>query len=266
MKKFTKSKRKFFKRGVKKTYRSTNRKYNDIYNYVLQHNECQTENFPTVDGYKPTSFGSGMITGNELYNGDGTWDFQGAFLFRLRDLLQWNQLKTLYDRVKLNGVKITIIPQQNVADVSLSQLPVIKFVHDYDDANIAYNSDQIWARQGKIRRLNKPFSLYVKPRAKNYVVNLPQNGAISPIPAGSIKMGFMDTALSADIPFYALKFAVRDWTCPTDTLNKLKFKVEIKYYVTFRNQILNTQIPKNLTTETGEQVAEEETPPEAIPT
>lgn len=233
------------KSGMKKRFvRPNTRKYNDGLNVKLVHTDMAIKNvvLPEPHGYPyPLAYGSGMITGStqvNTYLGTNTTDFTGAFLFRLRNALQWQQFNTLYDRVKINGVKLQFFPSYNTAIAGSavpSQIPTMKYVYDFDDANPSANADQIWARQGKVIRLNKPFSIYVKPKVRTSVQVVTQGSSPTVVTARSERGGFLDVASASDVAHYGLKFAIRDWT--TDA--PLTLRVVATYYVTFRNLIWN---------------------------
>lgn len=233
------------KSGIKKRFvRPNTRKYNDGLNVKLVHTDMVIQNreLPAPLSYSyPMGSGSGIITGMEQvvpYMGTNTTEFCGAFLFRLRNALQWNQFNTLYDRVKINGVKLQFFPSYNTAVAGAavpSQIPTMKYVYDFDDANPSANADQIWARQGKVIRLNKPFSIYVKPKVRTSVQVVTQGSSPAVVTAKSERSGFLDVASAADVAHYGIKFAIRDWT--TDA--PLTLRVVATYYVTFRQMIWN---------------------------
>lgn len=221
-------------------------KYPDGLNLKLQHNDI------TVSGQTvPAALGNGLIT--ECYPQNGGLpiygalynDITGAFLFRLRDSLQWNQFSTLYDRVKLNGIKIQFIPQWSQGFATMDSvgavasqtaiLPTMKVVHDYDDSTPPQTINSVWARRGRVFRLNKPFSVFIKPRIRSGVLSVPQGGGSGVIPALSIPSTFMDVASAADVAHYGLKFGIRDWNGNQD----LRLKVVITYYCSFKNMLYN---------------------------
>lgn len=265
MKKNYRSKRTYKIKGVKRAPRRTTRRYGDGLNVKLQHSDCVVQN---VQGVGPAAFGPGCITqiGNvSSYFGNDLADLTGSFLFRLGDTLQWKQFNSMYDRVKLNGVKITFIPQQNVSLASpqvAGTAPTMKLVHDYDDANPPQSADAVWARQGKVFRLGKPFSVYVKPKTRGLLATEPQGSGLSFNYGKVSNPGYLDTASAADIPFFALKFGIRDWMVGAP----LRMRISIVYYVSFRNLLWNAP-SKTLIDEIKEDVfiPEEQTPCEEIP-
>lgn len=252
-------------------------KYRDGQSVKLVHNDMRIINVDIADppgsgpDYKPFASGSGWVSQfpadiqTNQYMNTFTCDFTGAFLFRLRNCLQWTQFNTLYDRVKLNGVKLQFFPSYNTANVSEAtpgQLPTMKMVYDYDDANPPQSADAIWARQGTVRRLNKPFSIYVKPKVRTSVQAVTQGSTPVSIIAKSEAGGYLDTASASDVAHYGLKFAIKDW--PNEV--PVSIRVVATYYVTFRQLLWNAPT-KTLETVNLEDVIqpEEETPCELQP-
>lgn len=226
-------------------------KYRDGQNVKLIHEDMNLINQNTnVDPEAPpiwnvqasgAGFTSVTTSGVSNYFGANTQDVTGSFLWRLGNTLQWDQFRTMYDRVRLNGVKITFIPQfaNSLPTSSIASIaPTIKLVTDFDDANAPSTYQAIMARQGKIRRLNKPFSIYVKPRCRSSVLQNVQGGGYSVIPGESRKPGFIDTATAANVSYFSTKFGIRDWTIDAP----LKMKVVATYYVTFRNLLWNPPV------------------------
>lgn len=238
-------KRKQSSRPRKMNRRQRKIKYPDGLNVKLQHNDITIASVAGTSA--PFASGAGVITTTipgASYNGIAFNDITGAMLFRLRDSLQWNQFNTLYDRVKLNGVKIQFIPQwsQGFATSSAASpynqtalIPTMKIVHDYDDANPPQTINSVWARRGRVFRLNRPFSLFIKPRIRTAVYNAPQGGGSSIIPGLSTKATYMDVASCADVAHYGLKFGIKDW----DGNANLQLQVVITYYCSFKNMLYN---------------------------
>lgn len=252
-------------------------KYRDGQSVKLVHNDMKIINVDIADppgsgpDYKPFGSGSGFVTQfpadiqTNQYMNTFTADYTGAFLFRLRNCLQWTQFNTLYDCVKLNGVKLQFFPSYNTANVSTStpgQIPTMKMVYDYDDANPPQSVDAIWARQGVVRRLNKPFSIYVKPKVRTSVQAVTQGSTPVAIVSKSESGGYLDVASASDVAHYALKFAIRDW--PVEV--PVSIRIVATYYVTFRQLLWNAPTKTLETLDLNDVIQpEENTPCEQIP-
>jgi len=265
--------RKYAKKGRRKMYRkrSIKPRFPDGLNVKLQHNTISLSNTPAG---VPTAIGSGCQTlpfPGAVINGITFNDITGAFLFRLRDSLQWNQFATLYDRCKLLGAKVTFIPQwsQGYAGVmsepslsvnyrSTALIPTMKIVRDYDDSTPPTTINSVWARRGRIFRLNRPFSVFVKPRMRSGVWSVPQgSGTASLIPGASVRAADLDVATAADVGLFGLKFGIKDWNGSAD----MYLKIEIEYHVAFKNMLYNGAPPKGeLVSEEHDMVAEEGLP------
>lgn len=216
--------------GKKKT------RFADVHSFKLT--GAETRIFSAPDGSTPQVLTSGpnVGIGNIALSGAGAFQvarYAGVAYMAAVNTTQWTQLNTLFDRYKIHGVKYTFIPEFNVAQTSGSGvLPVIKFVHDYDDAIVPTVGD-VWSRQGKVYRFNKPISVYVKPKI---LLNVLQSGA-----AGywglAQKSQYLNTAFG-NIPHVGLKFAVKDWSAPNG-LASVVCRIETTYYMTLREQ-LNT--------------------------
>lgn len=245
-------------------------KYPDGLNVKLQHNDAVVYNITNT----PFAEGSGVVTNaipKATVNGLIMNDVTGAHLFRLRDTLQWQQFNTLYDRVKINGVKIQFIPQwtQGLATTavdnintlvynSTSLIPTMKIVRDYDDSTPGPTLNSVWARRGRVFRLNKPFSVFVKPRMRQGVLSIGQGGGNSGIiPAISAPAQFLDVASAPDVAHFGLKWAIKDW-CGS---NDLRLQIVTTYYVSFKNMLAVGLTPKGETiTEVHDLLDEENVP------
>lgn len=224
------------KYGKNKSYRGKSKKgvqrgYKDSHNFKLQ--ALETKLYNTGSG--SVSVGStGIVTvGSPVSSSTSgtTFNFGGAFQFVLKNTYQISQLQTLFDRYRINGIKVKVIPQSNVSDVTNSgTLPTIRLCYDYDDLSNPTPGD-IWSRRGIERRLDKPFNVYIKPKMLNQVYggpSLPVGN--SPVPAGWLDMA------STNVPHFGLKYAIKDWTLNSNP-NTLAVRFEVTYYCSFKEQM-----------------------------
>lgn len=209
-------------RAQKKKRIAKSKRFRDVHSFKLSAKEMTIQESPS--GIVTTGVGVGV--GNVTV-ANGLYRFGGVMGIAVGNTNQWTQLNTLFDRYKIVGVKYTFYPSWNVNTDQVTNIPTMKLVHDYDDANVPRIGD-VWSRQGRLYRLNKPVSVYVRPSVATAVF------------AGSGSYGYsvqkapyINTAYSA-LPHYALKFAVKDWPALDDTAT---IRIEATYYVTFREQI-----------------------------
>lgn len=218
-------KRRPARKGAKRV--GLRRKYADAHSFKLQAIDTVITNTVVSGIGQPRATGSVFID-NALSNGN-RWSFGGSFRFQANQAMQINQLNTFFDRYKINGIKVRVIPQNNFANVNGGGvLPVMRMVYDFDD-NTAPSVGDVWSRRGVERRLDRPFNVYLKPKILHQVYS-PTGTASQPLRAGYIDMAKLD------VPHYGLKFAVKDWFA-TSTPNDCNLRFEITYYVTVREQI-----------------------------
>lgn len=203
-------------------------KFADTHSFKLQADNTVLTNVLSGGVGQPKANGDLFIGQTSVVN--NRWNFTGSFAFNAAQTLQWTQLNTLFDRYKVNGIKVNVIPQNNVSNVNGGGvIPVMRIVHDYDDNQVPSMGD-VWSRRGIERRLDKPFSLYFKPKMLGLVWRSSTTTASSPQTCK-----FIDCA-QGDVPLFGLKFGVKDWYA-TSVPNDLNCRFEITYYITFRNQI-----------------------------
>lgn len=166
---------------------------------------------------------------------DNFYQYGGTFNFSLDKCLATdNFLKTNFDRYKINGIKIRVIPEMNFASVvGFGTLPTMKVCYDYDDANVPTVGD-VEVRRGKTYLLNKPFSIYLTPKTSYQLYAGP---AINNPPASyaSQKATWCNMA-QLQIPHYGVKFMIRDWYCNTSP-NDMQIRFEITYMVSVKEQL-----------------------------
>lgn len=215
-------------RRVRKALGLKRSKYPDAHSFKLQALETVISNgSSSIQTAGQVTIG----TPSASANGVNLWDFGGYFNFYLAGTYQVSQLNTLFDRYKVNGIKVKVIPQQNFASTEgQASIPVIRMVHDYDDASAPSVGD-VWARRGLERRLDKPFSLYFKPKVCNQV----WTGPTQPLAKSAVTCPWLDMG-NTGIPLYGLKFGIRNWQ-RTTTPNTMVLRFEITYYVTMKEQI-----------------------------
>lgn len=227
------------KRASMKLRQLRKKKYADSHNVKLQ--GITSTIYGTTAGSVLTSGAVNINTiqpsgGYPAAGNSNLYQFGGIVNFKAENTLQWTQFSTLYDRYKINGVKVRFIPLVNVADTKGNGLiPELKIVYDRDDGNLPTVGD-VWARQGRIYRLNKPVSIYLKKPSMAAAVWAPGANPGSYTPGYvSLDNKFVNTSYS-NVPHYGIKFAMRDFYSPQGSVN-VSIRVEVTYYMTFKEQV-----------------------------
>lgn len=207
-------------------------KYADTHSFKIQAQETSIYNTGTSGSTTIATSGALTIgTPSASALGVNLWDFGGSFQFFVGNAYQAAQLSTMFDRYKVNGIKVKVIPQFNIAEVAGSgNIPVIRLVRDVDDNSTPTLGD-VWSRRGIERRLDKPFSFYFKPNVCNQV----WTGPALPLAKAPVKCTYLDMA-NTGIPLYGYKFGVRNWL-KNSTPNTAIVRFEVTYYITCKNQL-----------------------------
>lgn len=218
------------------------RKYADAHSFKLQSIDTRLYNANNGGAIVPVTAG-GTYVGVFQNQPNGTAWFGGSFNFLASNALQWNQLSTMFDRVIVSGVKVKVVPQFNVntsgTATGVANIPTMRMVYDFDDNSTPAVGD-VWSRRGIDRRLDKPFTVYLKPKL---LVNLftAAGGGIATAPKPT---QYLNCASAGSIPLLGLKYAVKDWPVQAATVNGGPMvRFEITYFMTFREQL---QVGKGL--------------------
>lgn len=112
-----------------------------------------------------STYASGTSWGSSVIVGSYTNGF--AMVNRLNCLEAPTDFTNLFDRYKLNGVKVTFLNQVSEATAGGAQvLPLLTYAVDYDDLNPPTES-QMRQKQDvkrKVLTANRPVSIYYKPK------------------------------------------------------------------------------------------------------
>lgn len=190
-----------------------------------------------------TSTGAG-VTGWALatspsLDANGTYQFGGAMQFQLNQIISPTDFQLLYDKYKINGVKVTFIPlgtaTTNATTQSLASTnyATIAIAVDNDDASLPGSWDLVAAKQDcKIRRLSKPVSVYVRnPKIAQSIYD----GVVS---AYSPTTGWIDMNYDG-VPHYGLKYYIRDCPLPASPTAgngaNVMFRIVTKFYFSMKD-------------------------------
>lgn len=184
----------------------------------------------------PTNYTLGTVVPDD----NGLNQFGGVMSFQLNDVIDKSDFTNLYDRYTVKGAKITFISLSNQGYVGTSSsgnqnsatIPTMTYAVDYDDTTLPTTSlDILEKMDAKVRRLDRPFSIYIKnPKVTSLVYS--DTGAVA---AGIGSRGFYNCA-NDNIVFHGLKFWIRDMELPdpTKNLNSL-IRVQVKLYLAFKD-------------------------------
>lgn len=198
----------------------------------------------TIDNYTQgqvqlSTLANGWFVGAATPDINATYQFPGAMQFQLDQTLQSADFTTLFDRYRITGVKVTIISlgsvnNPGVAVSGATNYPSIVYAVDNDDANAPTSWDDVAVKQNaKIRRLDKPISIYIhKPRIANQVYD-------GFVPAYTVNTGFVNCSYPS-VPHYGLKFFVRECPLPapvgaTAGSNNALIRIATKFYLSMKD-------------------------------
>lgn len=169
----------------------------------------------------------GVHLGSLVAGPNNTSQIGGAIDFRMNMLPGLPDFSTLYDKYKVSGYKITFIPLQNVATpASASSLPTITYCTDQDDSAIPGDDTELRQRANcKVRRLDKPVSVYVRPKILTEVQTPTGTGAVVSSPK------FIDLT-NDDVQHRGLKFWIDGMDLAGSNVLVHFYKVVIKAYFT----------------------------------
>lgn len=186
-----------------------------------------------------TAAGLNIAIGKAVAQRQSFSQFGGVFNFNLNTAVSSaGFLLANFDRYKINGIKVRVIPENNFSGVGGGgTLPVMKVCYDYDDAAIPTVGD-IEVRRGKNYRLDKPFTISLKPKVNAQIQNTAGVTANAPRSAPWINMG------SPLVPHYGIKFAVKDWyTTQGNPPNDLQVRFIITYMISVKEQLAVNRAP-----------------------
>lgn len=153
------------------------------------------------------------------------------FYFRLDAVSGYQDFTALYDLYKIRAVKVSFIPMVNVTMATESgYASLIYSTYDFNGESSNPTKDQIreyqyckWSPYGKIHKR------YFFPRTTEWIYGS------STVSGSSTKVGpqnWISTA-SPDIPYHGLIVNVSN--VPSIPENEPIFKIEVKYYLSFKN-------------------------------
>lgn len=172
-----------------------------------------------------TAQGSLNFDSNQIIYTDGTMNVAPiapatdacpfSMQFTLSDIAGAAEFAALYDRYRINGVKISIkmisVPEANkvprtgnVENVHQTFYPTLWYCYDYDDVNLTTLDGirQYKSARHRVLRPNKELSIFIRPKVLSQVFNSNTISGYRISQPGWIDMG------NNALPHYGLKFMI----------------------------------------------------------
>lgn len=173
---------------------------------------------------------------------NGLHQFGGSMKFQLSDVIDVTDFTALFDRYKLNMVKVTMMPLMNQAygavsttgNVQTSTLPTLLTSIDYDDADIPFDSIDLLERQNcRSYRFDKPVTVTIK-NPKMLLAVQQGDTTITQVAAATTSGKYLDCA-DKSVNHFGFKFFIRDMLLPDYELNQNSLvRVRVKYFLSFK--------------------------------
>lgn len=161
------------------------------------------------------------------------YQFPVSMQFQLNKAVDSGDFTALYDRYKINAVRVKITPLQNVSTSGgTGILPQLAWSFDADDSQLAGNYDDV-IRKGyaKTRTLSRPVSIFIRPKVSQEIYS----GNIA-LPGYSVVKPLWLDCNSATVPHYGLKMWFRNAQLPANTSGALQcFRFETTYYLSLKD-------------------------------
>lgn len=199
---------------------------------------------PTLINVSGTNPQLGISTVSASTFVQGTGNFGGALQFMLAHVANPAELTNLFDQYRIKAVKIDCMLTYNSAESGITTaagaaqayrsgvLPTMHYTVDFDDNTAPTNIVSVLENSyATSRRMDKPFSIMIKPRAQQIVTN-----GSSQVAGGLLASNtWLDNAATA-VPHYGLKFWVEDWPI-SEVAGTFAIKFIPTYYLEAKNVI-----------------------------
>lgn len=159
-----------------------------------------------------------------------TIQWGNSYLFKLSSVIDSTDFTNLYDRYKINGIRLKIMYQADSASVGgLGVLPIFNYCPDYDDAAVPSSLNAVETKQ-KARSIiltaNKPVSIFVKPKVASALYQSLLTGyAVSKAP-------FINSTYP-DVQHYGLKTWINNFYAPAGANNQIT--IQATYYLSCKD-------------------------------
>lgn len=154
----------------------------------------------------------------------------GAIEFRLNELPDFSDFTNLFDKYRIKGVQITIVPRVNSYDANpnatLVGMPMVHTAIDYNDSTAPANVQELMQYDTYKRTQGfSPHTRYFKPRVSNEVFRTLVQTSYA---MGSGNQWLDCTTSGADLPHFCLKWRIDN--CSQDPTSFLVYKT---FYLEF---------------------------------
>lgn len=170
---------------------------------------------------------TGTVSSDSMTN---TIQWGNAFLFKLNSIIDPNDFVQLYDRYKINGIKLKIMYQADSASAGgLGVLPIMNFAYDHDDASPPSSLNGVntksTARQ-VVLSANRTVSIFIKPKVSSSLYQGAFTGYSVQRPP------YIDIS-SPDVQHYGLKTWINNFYAPTGANNQIT--ITPTYYLSMKD-------------------------------
>lgn len=169
----------------------------------------------------------------KAYDGDITGEQGLAFQFNLSALPNVGEFTNLFDRYKITGVKLRIMFLANSNDTGVTSalsIPLIHYINDLDDAAPPTSENEILQKNFlKTRRLDEPFTYFLKPKATSEVYASPSSTGYS------VAKSMWIDGNSPNIPHFGFKAWIGNGPATPSQQNLGRLKVYATYYVALKD-------------------------------
>lgn len=170
---------------------------------------------------------TGWALGSTSADANNLYQFGGAFQGQLNQVQAYTDFVSMFDRYKISGIKLKFIPLTNSSEVG-NAVPMIAYAIDLDDASVPSSYAELNQKYNvHKKRLDKPCSIYIKPRVASSIYSGLTTGYAVGRPM------YIDCN-DAGVPHYGLKFWIRDMSLGATTTNTV-VRIETTYYLSLKD-------------------------------
>lgn len=203
----------------------------------------RTTTLDTMNAFGSAKSGASFVTNAPFMTlatnaAAGAYYFSFGVAFQLNDLPDYNEFTSLFDRYKVLGVQMKVIPMSNVATANTPGAAyqgingVLHTVTDYDDATtpgITETSVKLLQEYESYRVTSlartRPIKKYIRPRIAANVYGNSGFGSYA-----NLKNTWIDAA-SISVQHYGIKGIFELYQPSSVAASEIDFKVQFTYYI-----------------------------------
>lgn len=209
----------------KKVVRSRN-------NYIFRRQAQLQRLTQTGVGAITTTDGNGsLFTGTVVADSmTNTYQWGNAWLFKLSSVIDSSDFTNLYDKYKINGVRLKIMYQAETASVGgTGVLPIFNYAIDADDATVPSSLNTVETK-GNARSLiltaNKPISIFIRPKVASALYQ-------SLLTGYEVKKAPFINCTYPDVQHFGLKAWINNFYAPSGANNQIT--IQATYYLSCKD-------------------------------